>query len=105
MPRSAVQRCRRIHPKWSPLPVPDRPPRPLRNQLLLYALLSLSITACSIAQTKDTATVDLNIRYQTFEGWGTSLAWWANVVGGYPDAYRNDYINRFFDPVTGLGLN
>ena len=48
-----------------------------------------------------TATVDLNTRYQTFEGWGTSLAWWANVVGGYPDANRNDYVTQFFDPVSG----
>jgi len=29
-----------------------------------------------------------------FEGWGTSLCWWANVVGGY--ANREDYANLAF---------
>lgn len=42
---------------------------------------------------------------QTFEGWGASLAWWANVVGQYPDAIRQDYVEKIFDPVKGLGLN
>jgi O-glycosyl hydrolase len=52
-----------------------------------------------------TVSVDPSIQYQTLEGWGTSLAWWANVVGGFPDYARNDYINKIFDPVNGLGLN
>ncbi|MBO0721651.1 MAG: RICIN domain-containing protein [Blastocatellia bacterium] len=49
--------------------------------------------------------MDLNIRYQNFEGWGTSLAWWANVVGGFPEPDRSNITRMFFDPVTGLGLN
>ena len=57
------------------------------------------------AHAQNTATVDLSTQYQTFEGWGTSLAWWANVVGGYPDNDRNDYVGRIFDPTYGLGLN
>lgn len=57
------------------------------------------------AHAQYTATVDLNTQYQTFEGWGTSLAWWANVVGGYPDSNRDDYVGRIFDPTYGLGLN
>ena len=52
-----------------------------------------------------TATVDPAIQFQTWEGWGTSLAWWAKVVGGYPEAARRDYIDKAFDPVKGLGLN
>ncbi len=65
-----------------------------------------SFTLCgTLALAQYTASVDLNTKYQTFEGWGTSLAWWANVVGGYPDANRNNYISQFFDPVTGMGLN
>lgn len=35
-----------------------------------------------------------------FEGWGTSLCWWANVVGAYSN--RNDYLNLAF---TQLKLN
>ncbi|MGH8023153.1 MAG: LamG-like jellyroll fold domain-containing protein, partial [Limisphaerales bacterium] len=30
-----------------------------------------------------------------FQGWGTSLQWWANVVGGYSN--RTDYIGLLFD--------
>jgi O-glycosyl hydrolase len=52
-----------------------------------------------------TVAVDPSNQYQTLEGWGTSLAWWANVVGGFPDAASNDYIGKIFDPVNGLGLN
>jgi O-glycosyl hydrolase len=29
-----------------------------------------------------------------FAGWGVSLCWWANVVGGYSN--RDDYVNRAF---------
>ncbi len=35
-----------------------------------------------------------------FVGWGTSLCWWANVCGGYPN--RNAYASLAF---TTLGLN
>ncbi len=72
-------------------------------------LLAVTTAVClalpQLAHTQTTAIVDVNTRYQTFEGWGTSLAWWANVVGGYPEPIRSDYINKFFDPVDGLGLN
>jgi hypothetical protein len=65
------------------------------------------------AHAQYTATVDLNTKYQTFEGWGTALAWWANVAGGYPDSCsgasncstRSSYISSIFDPTSGLGLN
>ena len=40
--------------------------------------------------------VDPNIRYQTLEGWGTSLSWWANLVGEYPD----DLIDQICDDLT-----
>ena len=53
----------------------------------------------------DTATVDPSVQFQTWEGWGTSLAWWAKVVGGLPEPARQDYMDKAFDPVKGLGLN
>lgn len=42
---------------------------------------------------------------QTVEGWGTSLAWWANAIGGWSDASRNAIADQVFSPMTGLGLN
>lgn len=59
----------------------------------------------SVPAINATVTVDPNIRYQTWQGWGTSLAWWAKVVGGFPEPARHDYIEKAFDPVKGLGLN
>jgi O-glycosyl hydrolase len=64
-----------------------------------------SCLATTSARADYTATVDANTKYQTIEGWGTSLCWFAHVIGGYPDSYRNDYVNKIFDPVSGLGLN
>lgn len=69
----------------------------------VLALACVSLLPAAYGQA--TATVNLNTKYQTLEGWGTSLAWWANVVGGYPSSNRADYMTKFFDPVNGLGLN
>jgi hypothetical protein len=37
-----------------------------------------------------------------FEGWGTALAWFAEVTGGYPDATRERLADLFYGP-DGLG--
>ena len=39
-----------------------------------------------------------------FEGWGTSLCWFANVAGGFSDPQRNYVADLLFDPQKGLGL-
>ena len=39
-----------------------------------------------------------------FEGWGTSLCWWANRIG-YSDELIRKAAEAFCDPVRGLGLN
>ena len=39
-----------------------------------------------------------------FEGWGTSLCWWANRVG-YSETLSQLAAEAFCDPVKGLGLN
>ncbi|MDD5659591.1 MAG: glycoside hydrolase, partial [Actinomycetota bacterium] len=45
-------------------------------------------------------------QYQTLEGWGTSLCWWANVVGGWNNnTKKNEIIDLLFDSTNGLGLN
>ncbi len=53
------------------------------------------------AGTTNIATVNPNlVLVKHFEGWGTSLCWWANVVGGY--ANRSTYASLAF---TSLELN
>ncbi|MCM3748587.1 hypothetical protein M3223_14645 [Paenibacillus pasadenensis] len=50
-----------------------------------------------------TAVVTPSTQYQEWEGWGTSLAWWANRVGG--DVYsRDEYADLLFSD-EGLDLN
>ena len=39
-----------------------------------------------------------------FEGWGTSLCWWANRVG-YSDKLADAAVDAFFDQTKGLKLN
>lgn len=49
--------------------------------------------------------VDPGVRHQVFEGWGTSLCWWANHVGGWSEAARDAVVEAVVDPVAGLGYN
>lgn len=49
--------------------------------------------------------VDPRVRHRSFEGWGTSLCWWANHVGGWGAAARDAVVEAVVDPVNGLGYN
>ncbi len=50
------------------------------------------------------ARVDPTVRYQTLHGWGTSLAWWAHVVGGWSQQRHDEIADLVFSPTAGLGL-
>lgn len=41
---------------------------------------------------------------QEFEGWGTSLCWFANIAGGFPDPLRTYLADLLFDVSKGLGM-
>ncbi|HET7540280.1 MAG TPA: glycoside hydrolase [Polyangiaceae bacterium] len=45
------------------------------------------------------------LRQQKFEGFGTSLCWWANNVGGWAADKRNALVDLVADPIAGLGYN
>lgn len=51
--------------------------------------------------------VDVAISYDAsrpaFEAWGTSLCWWANDVGDWPDDKLDALLDVIVDPVDGLG--
>ena len=49
--------------------------------------------------------VDANTKHQSFEGWGTSLAWWAYEIGGWSSTKKNQFLDLIVDPVNGLGYN
>jgi O-Glycosyl hydrolase len=43
---------------------------------------------------------------QRFEGWGTSLCWWGNVIGKWwNDAKINEIADLLFSDAQGLGIN
>ena len=46
--------------------------------------------------------VDPAVQYQTWEGFGTSLAWWANIVGSYPEPLRTTLVDK---AIGGLQLS
>ncbi|MFI6033231.1 glycoside hydrolase [Streptomyces sp. NPDC051315] len=51
-----------------------------------------------------TVRIDPSYQQQEFEGWGTSLVWFANATGGYPDAVRKRLVDMLFGE-DGLRLN
>ncbi len=72
---------------------------------LLMATLSIPFGPLPVAKADYSVSVNPAIQYQTLEGWGISLAWWANVAGSWPEPLRTEMIDAFFDADTGLGLN
>ena len=77
--------------------------RPVCTFVLVLSLLVPSIPTSSAAAA---SLVDPNVVYvNNFEGWGTSLAWGGNVVGGWSDPKRTAIADLLFSPTGGLGLN
>ena len=68
-------------------------------------MLPISIlVACghlAMVQTMTTS-VDPSIQYQSWEGFGTSLAWWAHIVGDYAEPLRTTLVDK---AIGDLGLN
>jgi O-glycosyl hydrolase len=70
------------------------------------ALAALLFALCLQGAASQTITVDASMSNQTLEGWGTSLAWFANSVGGWTNTTnQTNLMNALFSPSSGLGLN
>jgi O-glycosyl hydrolase len=74
----------------------------LRPKFVLYVAAVFALPLSGRGQT--VVTVDAHEPRQTLEGWGTSLAWFANGAGGWADANRDRLAEALFDEQTGLGL-
>ena len=70
------------------------------------ALLAAPIGAAAPAAAADGTTITPNPAYagEAFEGWGTSLVWFANATGGYPEELREQLYQAVFGE-DGLDLN
>jgi O-glycosyl hydrolase len=63
------------------------------------------LTACFLQNaTAQSVLIDPAIRYQNVEGWGGSLCWWANIMGGYSDIDVLKICDWITDP-NGLNMN
>lgn len=61
--------------------------------------------ACGSANAQTKVVVDPAKKYQLFEGWGTSLCWWAVKTGAWNEANYTKLLGAVADPDTGLGYN
>jgi O-glycosyl hydrolase len=84
----------------------SRPARLRGDALLLPMRISvLAILIYGIPGWSDTVTVDVSMSNQTLEGWGSSLSWFANSVGGWTNVKNQiSLMNALFNPSSGLGL-
>src|SRR5580698_3651157 len=67
----------------------------IRFCMCLIFCFVVSALPLKAQQTNFIAKVDpKNVLVEGFQGWGTSLCWWANVIGGYSN--RDDYADKVF---------
>ncbi|MGC4065093.1 MAG: glycoside hydrolase [Polyangiaceae bacterium] len=46
-----------------------------------------------------------SVKHQRFEGWGTSMCWWANRIGSWPTDKVAKFVEQLVNPTSGLGYN
>ena len=63
----------------------------------------LSESGTSLSRTE--IAIDPEIKNQVIEGWGASLCWWANIMGGFSDSKIKIICDWITDPVNGLNMN
>lgn len=67
------------------------------------AMLCLLLATCITEAV--TVTVNPLVKHQVLEGWGTSICWWGNIIGKYPEKTRDSIMDLLFDTTDGLGLS
>jgi O-glycosyl hydrolase len=87
-----------------------RPPKRLISGfavlLTIATLFTMNLGNTSISHAAAyTVTITPSQQYQTIQGWGSSMAWWANIAGGWADSKRTALADALFSPTTGIGLN
>ncbi|MFH8486973.1 glycoside hydrolase [Streptomyces longisporoflavus] len=68
------------------------------------ALLTVPPQPAAAASAEVTVRPDPSYRHEKFEGWGTSLVWFANATGDYPEEIREKLARLLFGD-DGLALN
>lgn len=73
--------------------------------LMLIGLLAMQTVNVPFVHAASTVTISPALSYQTIQGWGTSMAWWANIIGGWSNSQRTALADALYDPNKGIGLN
>ena len=74
--------------------------------LTITTLVGMQVFNTTAAQAAGyTVTVTPSQKYQTIQGWGTSMAWWANIIGGWSNSQRTALADALYSPTAGIGLN
>ena len=81
-----------------------QPPGCLRNFFSLFKPGNQRMKGQRTTDTQMATIVQSAQNRQQFEGWGTSLCWFANIVGGFPDPIRHHLMDLLFDHEKGLGI-
>lgn len=77
----------------------------LRTTHLKTIVLSIFFLSFLLNQAPaQTVLIDPAVQYQEIEGWGGSLCWWANIMGGYSDTDVLKICDWITDP-DGLNMN
>ena len=81
----------------------------LRGMAAFPRVLSIALALMCVGEAEAVGAaravrVDPSIQYQTIQGFGTDLAWWANLVGGWGEPARSEVMDLVFDRERGLGF-
>ncbi|GKX28917.1 hypothetical protein SH1V18_13970 [Vallitalea longa] len=72
--------------------------------VLIAFLLFANVSEITYAKEDNIIVIDPFGERQTFEGWGTSLCWWANVIGGWSEENIDKVMDLLYSPTKGLGF-
>ena len=74
------------------------------KKTVLFSAVILTVLLYNGITEAVTVTVDPKVEYQEFEGWGTSICWWGNIIPKYPQRSRDSIMDLLFDTADGLGM-
>lgn len=74
------------------------------KRIFITLFSALSIAGSVVAQEQVTVKIDKQQRWQTIEGWGSSLCWWAHMCGQW-DEKRVDELLDLITSKDGLNMN
>ena len=77
---------------------------PYNMKRVVLLVISILFAASSVAGEEITVKIDKRERWQTIEGWGSSLCWWAHMCGRW-DEERVDKLLDLITSKDGLNMN